>query len=80
MIDPDRCMAKRDGTPIFGGVRCQEPATHATVLGRRCAHHAEELRQALRDPNTLINVLGRKGACTEEQIDRAVVPIAKGNA
>jgi hypothetical protein len=37
-------------------------------MGRRCARHAEELRAALRDPNTLGNVLAGGKARTEEQI------------
>lgn len=74
MIDTDRCMAKRDGAWIFGD-RCQEPATHNTLMGRRCAHHAEEMRKALRDPNTLGNVLAGDRARTEEEIARLVVEI-----
>lgn len=74
MIDRSRCMALRDGEPL-GGPRCQEPATHQTLQGRRCARHAEALRQSLRAPNTLINVLAGKGACTEEEIARVVVEL-----
>lgn len=81
MIDTSRCMAPREAPPdatpeqtfidrlrSLGGPRCQEPATHATVMGRRCARHAEELRQSLRDPNTLGNILAGGRARTEEEI------------
>jgi hypothetical protein len=72
VIDRSRCMAALD--PItLGGPRCQEPATHDSIVGRRCAAHAEELRQALRSPNTFINVLS--GVRTEEEIARLVVPL-----
>jgi hypothetical protein len=59
----------------LGGPRCQEPATHETVLGRRCAHHAEELRQSLRDPHTTGNILAGGRARTEEEIARLVVEL-----
>ena len=66
-------MAPHDASTL-GGPRCQAPATHATVLGRRCTPHAEELRRAMRDPNTFINVaLGR--ARTEEEITKLVVAL-----
>lgn len=68
MIDTKRCMAKRDGAPIFSAERCQAPATHETIMGRRCALHAEELRASLRNPNTLGNILAGGVARTEEQI------------
>jgi hypothetical protein len=42
-------------------------------MGRRCARHAEELRQSLRNPHTLGNVL--TGARTEEEIARLVVAL-----
>lgn len=87
MIDTSRCMAPREEPPdvpeqtfidkirSLGAPRCQEPATHETVLGRRCAHHAEELQQSLRDPNTLGNVLAGRRARTEEEIARLVVAL-----
>lgn len=87
IIDTSRCMAQRDATPdvpgqtfidrirSLGGPRCQEPATHETVMGRRCARHAEELRQALRDPRTLGNILAGDRARTEEEIARLVVEL-----
>jgi hypothetical protein len=74
MIDPTRCMAPSNRSDL-GGPRCQKPATHATVLGRRCAVHAEELRQSLRDPNTLGNVLAGGRARTEDEIERMVVKL-----
>jgi hypothetical protein len=56
---------------VFGAEElrfCQEPATHESKLtGRLCAHHAEEQREALRNPNALLNVI-RKRASTEEEI------------
>jgi len=70
MIDRTRCMAPRNQATL-GGPRCQAPATHATVLGRRCTACTEELRRAMRDPNTVVNVVvGR--ARTEEEIARLV--------
>jgi hypothetical protein len=73
VIDPFRCMALRDGEPT-GGARCQEPATHQSAFGRRCARHAEQLRRTLRSPNAFCNVmLGR--ARTEEEIARAVMEL-----
>lgn len=73
MIDTSRCMARRDDADL-GGERCQEPATHATVMGRRCTRHAEALRRAFRDSRALCNaVLGR--ARTEEEIARVVVEL-----
>jgi len=72
MIDRARCMASHDGA--LGGSRCQDVATHDTVLGRRCRPHAEELRRALRGSDTLGNVLvGR--ARTEEEIERMIVEL-----
>jgi len=74
VIDRSRCMAKKDGTPLFGGERCQAPATHASVLGRLCAKHAEELKALIRSADTFANViLGR--ARTEEEISRLVVEL-----
>ncbi len=74
-IDPTRCVAARDDVEL-GGPRCQELATHRTLFGRRCARHAEELRQTMRDPNTLGNVIA--GVRTEEQIARVIVELPKG--
>jgi|WetSurMetagenome_2_1015567.scaffolds.fasta_scaffold98925_3 hypothetical protein len=71
VIDPKLCMAKRDNTPLFCADRCQEPATHTSVMGRRCARHAEELRNALRNPDILGNVLAGR-ARTEEEISALV--------
>lgn len=86
-IDTSRCTAPREAPPEvpgqtfidrirnLGGPRCQEQATHMTVMGRRCARHAEELRQSLRDPHTLGNVLAGNRARTEEEIARLVVEL-----
>ena len=79
MIDTKKCMAKRDGEPIFTAHRCQAVAPYATVMGRRCSKHAEELRQALRNPATTMNVIvGR--ARTEEEIERLVMLLPVGDA
>lgn len=67
MIDLKKCMAPRDDAPI-GGARCQAAATHETLMGRRCALHAEALRINLRNPKTLGNVLAGGRARTEEEI------------
>lgn len=68
-LDRTLCMAKRDGAPIFSADRCQEPATHESMIsGRFCARHAEALRQAYRDPHTLGNTLAGDRARTEEEI------------
>lgn len=57
---------------------CQKPATYNTVHGRRCDEHAEVLRQRLRNPNTLGNiVLGR--ARTEEEISKLIVKLPEVN-
>ena len=73
MIDRSRCMAPSNPSTL-GVPRCQAPATHVTVLGRRCTRCAEELRRAMRDPHTFINVIvGR--ARTEEEIARLVTPL-----
>jgi hypothetical protein len=74
-IDRSRCMALRDGASL-GGPRCQEPATHETVMGRRCTRHAEAFREALRDPNTIGNVLSGGRARTEKEIARMVVELS----
>ncbi len=80
MIDRARCTAPRDDgiTGLLVGPLCQEPATHETVSGRRCARHAEAMREAMRNPNTLGNVLGGKRARTEEEIARLVRELPKG--
>lgn len=67
-------MNLRDGESI-GGARCQDTATHVTVLGCRCARHAEELRAALRDPLSVGNVLKGR-ARTEEEIACMVRPLS----
>lgn len=79
MIDPKRCTAPVEGgfRGILLGPLCQEEATHETPSGRRCARHAEELRRALRSPNTLLNVLAGK-RLSEAQIDRMIVELPKG--
>ena len=89
MIDRTRCMAPREEPPdvpgqtfidrlrSLGGPRCQAPATHETVMGCRCARHAEELRRALRDPHTLGNVLAGNRARTEDEIARLVRPLSE---
>ncbi len=74
MIDPMKCMALKDGEPT-GGPRCQAPATHWTIMGRRCAHHAERFRESLRNPNTLGNILAGGGRRTEKQIAKMVVEL-----
>lgn len=71
MIDRTRCMALvgplKTISDFFNREFCQEPTTHTGDGNRLCALHAEELRQALRNPHTLGNViLGR--ARTEEEI------------
>ena len=73
MIDRRRCMAPKDPSEL-GGPRCQTAATHEAHVGRLCATCAASLRQSLRDPNTLGNVIfGR--ARTEEEIARIVAEI-----
>ena len=73
VIDRSRCMTPSNPSTL-GGPRCQAPAAYSTVLGRRCTRCAEELRRAMRDPNTFINVIvGR--ARTEEEIARLVVAL-----
>ena len=67
-------MAPRDPSTL-GGPRCQAPATHDTIHGRRCAPCAEILRASLRDPHTLGNVLAGGRARTEEEIALMVVAI-----
>lgn len=62
MTDLCRCLASRDGS--LGGPRCQEEATHNSFMGRRCARHAEELRESL-----------GKRARTEEEIAKLVVEL-----
>lgn len=74
MIDRSRCMAPRDDAS-FGGPRCQEPATHETIMGRRCARHAETLRESLRRSDTLGNVFAGRRARTEEEIARMIVEL-----
>ena len=75
IVDRNRCMAPRDRS-TFGGPRCQAPATHdSAIVGRLCTAHAEELRQALRNENTLGNVLAGGRARTEEEIARLVVEL-----
>lgn len=67
-------MGKLNGECKAGklfGPRCGKPATHWTWIGLRCAGCAELLRQALRNPNTVVNVLARR-ARTEEEIARFV--------
>ncbi len=77
MIDRTRCMAKRDGTSFFSAERCQEPATHRSAInGCLCAYHAEKLRQAFRNPNTLGNILTGGRARTEEEIALLVVELS----
>ena len=76
MIDRTRCMGSRNNKEL-GGPRCQEPSTHSTYLGRRCTHHAEEMRQALLSPDTLVSVLKGR-AHTEEEVASMIVGIVKG--
>ncbi len=82
VIDTRRCMAANEDEPqsIFGANRCQKTATHTTVMGRRCARHAEELRCAMRNPATVMNVLAGGRARTEKEIERLVMEIPKGDA
>lgn len=87
-IDTSRCMAQIEeqqrtlpSSPLEAlkfifkhRTFCQAPATHLGHLGRRlCEVHAEELRKALRNPNTLGNILAGGRARTEEEIARMVV-------
>jgi hypothetical protein len=73
MIDRARCTALLEDA-MFGGPRCQELATHDSFVGHRCARHAEELRRALRSPNTLINI--RRGPRSESEIAQMVVELS----
>lgn len=67
-VDRERCMGQGDG--LHG--LCQKPATYASVMGRRCETCAEQLRRAMRSPNTLANLaLGR--ARTEDEIAKLLV-------
>ena len=75
-IDRTRCMGPRNGKE-FGGPRCQEPSTHSTYLGRRCAHHAEVIRQALLSPDTFVSVLKGR-AHTEEEVASMIARPLKG--
>ena len=74
MIDTARCMAPKNNSE-FGGPRCQEEATHETVMGRRCERHAEDLRESLRDPNTLGNLFAGGRGRTEKEIEQLVRPL-----
>lgn len=74
-MDRTKCVARRDGEPLFSTARCGAEATHYSHVGRRCARHAEELKAALRSPNTLGSIL-HGGAFSEEEIARIVVPLA----
>ena len=74
MIDRSRCMAPKNRSEL-GGPRCQEPATHDSVFGRCCEVHAEELREALRSPNTVGNLLTGGRPRTEDEIARLVVEL-----
>jgi hypothetical protein len=71
MIDPTRCMAPKNRSEL-GGPRCQEPATHDSIFGRCCTPHAEELREALRSPDMIGNLLAEDRSRTEEEIARLV--------
>lgn len=55
---------------------CGEPATHAGYGGTKplCDKHAQELRDALRSPDTVGNVLAGR-ARTEEEIAIMVRPL-----
>lgn len=72
----NRCTAPRDGHEV-GGPRCQETATHTTYLGRKCARHVEEMRRALRSPNTLVSLI-RGRPYTEEEIAKMISPLPTG--
>jgi hypothetical protein len=72
VIDRNRCMALRTSDGDFVGARCQEPATHQTLFGRHCTHHAEALKKSMRNPDMLGNVLAGGRARTEEEIDLLV--------
>jgi len=63
-------VAKR----AFAYEACGKPAQFVTFPDRRplCAGCAEELRQAMRDPDTLGNVFAGGRARTEEEIARLV--------
>jgi hypothetical protein len=83
VIDRTRCMRSNSSlATVFGAEElkfCQEPATHESKLtGRLCVHHAEEQREALRDPSALINVI-RKRVSTEEEISVLVRKLPTNN-
>ena len=75
-VDRKRCMApKVEGFAGLGGERCGQPATHqSAIVARLCTTHANLLRERLRNPDTVANVLlGR--ARTEEEIAKLVVEL-----
>lgn len=68
-------MAPRDPS-VFGGARCQEPATHDSIFGRLCDPCAERLRERMRDPATTINQAAGRRARTEYEITLLVRRLA----
>lgn len=64
----------REWLKNFGGPRCGRPALYETINGPHCERCAERLREAARNPHTVMNVLGGGRARTEEEIARLVRP------
>jgi hypothetical protein len=78
---PPKCLGPKEIPTfslksLFHNERCLAPATHVDVFLNRplCDACAERSRAALRDPNTLGNVLGKR-ARTEEEIARMIRPL-----
>lgn len=61
---------------ILGYEPCGKPATHVAYGGSKplCDDHAEELRRAMKLPDTVANI-ARGRAATDEEIARMVQPI-----
>lgn len=45
---------------------CEEKAIAETTLGPRCKRHLEEFKEAMADPNTIINVVAGKAKTPKE--------------
>jgi hypothetical protein len=56
---------------------CGEPATHASYGGTKplCGYHAEQLRESLRSPDSIGNVIAGRPR-TEEEIAIMVRPLS----
>ena len=74
MIDHSRCTAPQNSGEL-GGPRCHARATHDSIVGLRCAKHAEDLRCAFRNPNTIGNIVAGNRARTEAEIAKLVVEL-----